>query len=315
MAYHNLDKETSESIEMYLLRIALLRSGCEPVPLPALAQELSVSTVSANEMCRRLVEKGWLAYEPYKGVTLTAKAESLVRRVLRNRRLWEVFLVEKLGLTAQQADEIACRFEHVTPDELAARLAAFLGHPRLSPGNQPIPYDDQTSTPQPPRPLAALAVGERGQVAAVKGDETSQTFLRHQGLRPGATVEVLAVAPEAGFLLDLAGQRLTLAQAMATQIEIIVDQPEENCMEQFSAALAPTVSLNQLNPGQAGTIVRVSGRTAARRRLLEMGLVRGERIVVERVAPLGDPVEFVVKGYHLSLRRQDAANIEVELKN
>lgn len=75
----------------------------------------------------------------------------------------------------------------------------------------------------------------------------------------------------------------------------------------------PAILLNQLRPGQAGRIVRVSGRTAIRRRLLEMGLVRGETIMVERVAPLGDPVEFAIKGYHLSLRRQDAANIEVEL--
>lgn len=73
------------------------------------------------------------------------------------------------------------------------------------------------------------------------------------------------------------------------------------------------VSLNQLNPGQTATIVRVGGRAAARRRLLEMGLVRGETILVNRVAPLGDPVEFTIKGYHLSLRRHDAANIEVEL--
>jgi Fe2+ transport system protein FeoA len=76
----------------------------------------------------------------------------------------------------------------------------------------------------------------------------------------------------------------------------------------------PAVSLSQLRPGQTGTIIRVGGRAAARRRLLEMGLVRGETIAVERVAPLGDPVEFTIKGYHLSLRRQDAAQIEVELK-
>ena len=73
------------------------------------------------------------------------------------------------------------------------------------------------------------------------------------------------------------------------------------------------VQLSELNPGQAGIIVRVGGQAAARRRLLEMGLVRGETVYVERVAPLGDPLEFKVKGYHLSLRRRDAANIHVEL--
>jgi Fe2+ transport system protein FeoA len=45
---------------------------------------------------------------------------------------------------------------------------------------------------------------------------------------------------------------------------------------------------------------------------MEMGLVRGETILVERVAPLGDPVEFFVKGYHLSLRRDDAQHVEVQ---
>ena len=75
------------------------------------------------------------------------------------------------------------------------------------------------------------------------------------------------------------------------------------------------VPLNRLNPGQAGRIVRVGGQAAVRRRLLELGLVRGELITVERVAPLGDPVEFTIKGYHLSLRRRDAARIEVEVTN
>jgi Fe2+ transport system protein FeoA len=71
------------------------------------------------------------------------------------------------------------------------------------------------------------------------------------------------------------------------------------------------VSLSRLSPGQSGRIVRVNGPAAARLRLLEMGLVRGETISVERVAPLGDPVEFTIKGYHLSLRRQNTANIYV----
>ena len=76
-----------------------------------------------------------------------------------------------------------------------------------------------------------------------------------------------------------------------------------------------TILLSHLHPGQTGRIVRVSGQTATRRRLLELGLVRGELITVERVAPLGDPVEFTIKGYHLSLRRQNAAQVEVELAN
>jgi ferrous iron transport protein A len=71
--------------------------------------------------------------------------------------------------------------------------------------------------------------------------------------------------------------------------------------------------LSDLVPGQRARIVRVGGRGRARRRLMEMGLVKGETVLVERVAPLGDPVEFLVKGYHLSLRRSDAQHIEVQM--
>ncbi len=80
----------------------------------------------------------------------------------------------------------------------------------------------------------------------------------------------------------------------------------------FCPAAASIVGLDELGRGQAGRILRVGGPPAARRRLLELGVVRGETITLQRAAPLGDPLEFVVKGYHLSLRRREAATITVE---
>ena len=77
-------------------------------------------------------------------------------------------------------------------------------------------------------------------------------------------------------------------------------------------AAASVVSLDRLGRGQSGRILRVDGRPAVRRRLLELGVMRGEAITLQRAAPLGDPLEFVVKGYHLSLRRREAAAITVE---
>lgn len=135
----HLNDNTSESIEMYLLQIALLQQHTQPVPVPLLAHGLTVSPVSANEMCRKLTGKSLIIYEPYKGVTLTPQGEKLAHRVLRHRRLWEVFLVEKLGIFPTEAEEFACRFEHITPTPLAEKLAAFLGNPTLSPQDEPIP--------------------------------------------------------------------------------------------------------------------------------------------------------------------------------
>jgi Fe2+ transport system protein FeoA len=76
--------------------------------------------------------------------------------------------------------------------------------------------------------------------------------------------------------------------------------------------LTEAVALSTLEKGQRGVVVRVCGDGQLRRRYMEMGFVRGEIIEVERVAPLGDPVEYLVKGYHLSLRRSDADLILVQ---
>ncbi|MHB9024679.1 MAG: metal-dependent transcriptional regulator [Armatimonadota bacterium] len=73
-----------------------------------------------------------------------------------------------------------------------------------------------------------------------------------------------------------------------------------------------SLSLTTLQPGQKGAIVTITAQGSLRRRMLDMGLTPGTLIEIERVAPLGDPVEVKVKGYHLSLRREETACITVE---
>jgi Fe2+ transport system protein FeoA len=69
--------------------------------------------------------------------------------------------------------------------------------------------------------------------------------------------------------------------------------------------------LSELKEGQTATIERIGGNGAIRRRILEMGIVRGTDVYVEKYAPLKDPLELIVKGYHLSLRVEEAAQITV----
>jgi Fe2+ transport system protein FeoA len=74
-----------------------------------------------------------------------------------------------------------------------------------------------------------------------------------------------------------------------------------------------TIQLHLLQPGQRAVITRIGGASALRRRFIEMGIVKGETILMERHAPLGDPMEYFIKGYHLALRKEEAAHIEVVL--
>ena len=71
-------------------------------------------------------------------------------------------------------------------------------------------------------------------------------------------------------------------------------------------------TLKDLQPGESGIVVRIGGQGAVKRRLIDMGITPGVEIFLRKVAPMGDPLELNLRGYELSLRKQDAANIEIE---
>lgn len=74
-----------------------------------------------------------------------------------------------------------------------------------------------------------------------------------------------------------------------------------------------STNLSKLAPGQKGRIKTIGAIGPMRRRLMDMGLLPGEEIKVEKVAPLGDPIEVTVKSYNLSLRKKEAEGIAVEV--
>ena len=71
-------------------------------------------------------------------------------------------------------------------------------------------------------------------------------------------------------------------------------------------------TLKTLKPGQCARVLRVNGAGALRLRILEMGITPGTAVLLRKLAPLGDPMEIAVRGYALSLRKSDAACIEIE---
>jgi ferrous iron transport protein A len=74
-----------------------------------------------------------------------------------------------------------------------------------------------------------------------------------------------------------------------------------------------TTNLGTLAPGESGRIIRVGAVGPLKRRLMDMGVLPGEQISVEKVAPLGDPIEVRIRSYNLSLRKKEAEGIAVEV--
>lgn len=219
-------KMLTESSQMYLLEIARLRKEDEPVPLSHLAEELSVSSVSVNEMCRKLQEQGLVIYRPYKGASLTPEGERQAYRVLRKHRLWEVFLVGKLGYAYEQAHEAACHLEHGTSDLLADRLDEYLRYPATNPLGQPIPRPDDVSPMRKTLPLAKMSVGQEGHVVQYEEDEsTPRNFLRERGLHLGSPLKVLVTTRD-GILIETPKGQISLARDLANAISVAPDEAD-----------------------------------------------------------------------------------------
>lgn len=214
---------TSESEEMYLITVArAVEDGhAGPVPVPLLAETLDVSRVSANEMAKKLVGRGFLEYEPYKGVTLTREGTAIANRILRRRRLWALFLAEHLGLTPAAADTVACEFEHVTPTSVADRLSGFLGDPTRDPDGKPIPAAGETESALPPEtPLTELTTGQRATVVRVTGSPATRSFLVEEGVGDGAEIRVAAVGSNRGYLVETPRGRAHLAPEIAESVVV-----------------------------------------------------------------------------------------------
>ena len=294
----------SESMEMYLKSLVEL-SDDAPLAISRLAEHLDVTPVSANEMVHKLEERGLTTHLPYKGVILTREGREIAVSVLRRQRLWERFLHDHLKIEWAKLYDLACSLEHATDPEVAEALADFLENPTICPRGNLIPAADGTFTPLDAPTLYDMEVGTKVRILAVNAiDLELLKYLQKNNILPGQEFLISDVAPIQGPLTlknDKNKVVLGLESAKFVLVEII--SKKEKVM---------SIPLSELKVGERGIIKKLNFTGATRQRLMAMGLVKGESILVRRVAPLGDPVDFVIKGYDLSLRKTEAAKILVE---
>ena len=160
----------------------------------AIAGMLETKASSVTDMLKKLSEKDLVKYKKYQGASLTEKGTLTAKMIVRKHRLWEVFLVEKLGFSWDEIHEIAEQLEHIDSDQLIQRLDSFLNYPKFDPHGDPIP--DQTgmmpSTTQCKLTVAPLDTP----LFLTSVSEDSALFLQHLdklGLTIGVRIVVLSV--------------------------------------------------------------------------------------------------------------------------
>jgi Fur family ferric uptake transcriptional regulator len=149
-----------------------------------------------------------------------------------------------------------------------------------------------------------LSIAGKGKyrIIVLKGGRGFVRKLAHMGLYPNAEITVISARRNGPVRVIVKGSQLVLGRGMASKILVSRDTNEEEDPDKH-------YTLRDYKEGQLGKIIDVKGDEKFRKRITEMGFVKGADVYVEKYAPLRDPIEFVVKGYHVGLRRNEAEKI------
>ena len=214
-----------ENTEMYLKTLVELAADREVVPVTALAERLGISTVSASEKVRRLQDQGFVEHLPYKGVQLTGAGLKRANTVLRRHRLWERFLVDRLGIDWEHAHDAACRLEHTTSREISERLAEFLDQPETCPHGNPIPALEEPAVRSYGMRLSELDVPASVVIMSVFPENADLlAWIVASGLMPGTKCEVLS-SPSSGQVVEIEvdDKRIQVPEKAAAQLYVRPD--------------------------------------------------------------------------------------------
>lgn len=179
--------------ENYLKAIYhLSEGGSKAVLTNELAEAMNTKAASVTDMIKKLSAKSVITYEKYYGVNVTAKGKNDALMVIRKHRLWETFLVEKLGFSWDEVHEVAEQLEHINSNRLIERLDEFLGYPKVDPHGDPIPDNKGKLKVQPQIAIDKLSIGDQGKIAAVKdSDSNLLKYLDKIGAKPGTKIKIL----------------------------------------------------------------------------------------------------------------------------
>jgi len=211
-------------LEDYLKAIYQLSEEAKPVIAARIAVETGVSASTIFATLRRLAKEGYVTINRRKEIHLTSDGKRVAENIVRRHFLTERFLTDLLGLDWVKAHQEAHRLEHAISQEVEDRLAKLLSHPTTCPHGNPIPG----AVPGPSQKTIPLNEASNGQkveldfiTEAGERDVRLLSFLQDHGMRPGAEVQVMDVAPSLGMMtLKVGAEAFSLGIEAAKKIRV-----------------------------------------------------------------------------------------------
>ncbi len=272
----------------------------------SLAGKLETTTGRAAALLSRLADAELVRIDEA-GTHLTEQGRESALRLVRSHRLWERYLADRTGVPAGEWHAEAERMEHALSAEDTEELAARLGHPAWDPHGDPIPTRGGELPAARSLSLAGVEPGRTVEIVHLE-DEPREIYdaLLDEGLGLGARVAVL----------DRSARQVRLrARGREWPMDILVARNVTvRLLPEGTDPDEAVYTLSDLRPGERGRVVGLSPacQGGQRRRLLDLGVVRGTEIEAALASAAGDPMAYRIRGALIALRREQAEWVRIE---
>jgi DtxR family Mn-dependent transcriptional regulator len=299
-------KDKKELIEDILKLLYHSENEDKPVNVNDIARTLKDDEKEVIESLTEMAEVDLISLSGDQ-VKLTKAGTDYALRMVRAHRLWERFLAEKTGYEEADWHHIAEKKEHELSADEADQLAAKLGNPQFDPHGDPIPTNTGKVAPVNGNPLSELEVNTTARIIHIK-DKPDIVYKQivAENIHIGSYIRVVEKSTER-IVFHSEGEAFVLAPIVAANITVSVLKKDILFEENIAR-------LSMLEENETAEIIGISRemRGESRRRLLDLGFVKGADVKIDLPNPLGEPKAFLIKGTSIALREQQASKILIK---
>ncbi|MBD0776329.1 DtxR family transcriptional regulator [Maribacter sp. ANRC-HE7] len=240
-------------------------------------------------------------------VKLTKSGSDYALRIIRAHRLWERYLADKTGFNKTEWHQRAERKEHELSMDETNLLAHKLGNPQFDPHGDPIPTITGKMAELKGVPVSELKTHTIGRIIHIK-DKPDIIYkqIMAENIHIGSIIRVVEKSPER-IVFHSEGEAFKLAPIMAGNITVSILEKNISYEEDI-------LRLNILKENEKAKIIGISKeiRGESRRRLLDLGFVKGANVSIDLLNPLGEPKAYLIKGTSIALRNDQASKILIK---
>ncbi|MFH4969140.1 metal-dependent transcriptional regulator [Gaetbulibacter sp. M240] len=293
-------------IEDILKQLYHFENSGNKVDMKTLVQMINYNHHRVVEVIKKMTVSDLIFFEK-DILKLSEKGREYALRIVRVHRLWERYLADKTGFSKSEWHDRAEAMEHQLSYDETNILAAHLGHPKFDPHGDPIPTQTGRMAEIKGEELPLLSVNTIGRITHIE-DEPDVIYkqILAENIHIGSILKVIENnATRISF--ESEGEIFKLAPIVAANLTVA---PLEKVLEVEDNL----VRLSSLKENETAKIIGISkeSRGEARRRLLDLGFVKGADIKIDLLNPLSEPNAYLIKGTSIALRKDQAAKILIK---